>query len=241
MENEERRVMVRGNDRDFVMLQITLSEWRNMKQMIDSKLFNWILVLTIVGEFFLPWILKHFYIGYDAKKMVMSALGNPESPVRKMYNIWLIWIGLFLIFTSIIYFINAKEVSLVLAILQLVSILTFAIGAGILSGLFSVNESKDVVTMASKIHGAGAAIGFMTLLFFPLLSAVLAFKMRDVTFGVVCVVAFVLAIVFFAFFIMGDKKEFKETIFVYEGLWERATLLCMYIPFVYSGMYRILN
>lgn len=212
-----------------------------MRQMIDSMLFNWILVLTIVGEFFLPCILKYFYKGYDAKKMVMSALGSPESPVRKMYNIWLIWLGIFLSFTSILYFIKAREVSMVLAILLLISILTFAIGAGILSGLFSVNESKDVVTVASKIHGAGAAIGFMTLLFFPLLSAILAFKMGDVTFGVVCIVAFVLAIVFFAFFIMGDKKEFKETIFAYEGLWERATLLCMYIPFVYSGVDRILN
>ena len=65
---------------------------------------------------------------------------------------------------------------MVLAILQLISILTFAIGAGILSGLFSVNESKDVVTVASKIHGAGAAIGFMTLLFFPLFSAIFEFK-----------------------------------------------------------------
>lgn len=110
-----------------------------------------------------------------------------------------------------------------------------------MSGLFSVNESKDVVTVASKIHGAGAAIGFMTLLFFPLFSAILAFKMGNDAFGIVCVVAFVLAIVFFAFFIMGDKKEFKETVFANEGLWERATLLCMYIPFLYHSMDKILG
>ncbi len=131
--------------------------------------------------------------------------------------------------------------SMIVAILQLISILTFAIGAGILSGLFSVNESKDVVTIASKIHGSGAAIGFMTLLFFPLLSAILAFEIGDIAFGIVCVVVFILAIVFFAFFIMGDKKEFKETVFVNEGLWERETLLCMYIPFVYHSMDKILG
>lgn len=223
------------------MLRIKLWKWRNMEQIIDSMPFNWVLLLTIVGEFLLPCILKYFYKGYDAKKMVMSALGSPESPVRKVYNIWLIWPGIFLSFTSILYFIKAREVSMVLAILQLISILTFAIGAGILSGLFSVNESKDVVTVASKIHGAGAAIGFMTLLFFPLFSAILAFKMGNDAFGIVCVVAFVLAIVFFAFFIMGDKKEFKETVFANEGLWERATLLCMYIPFLYHSMDKILG
>ena len=223
------------------MLQIKLWKWRNMEHIIDSMPFNWVLLLTIVGEFLLPCILKYFYKGYDAKKMVMSALRSPESPVRKVYNIWLIWLGIFLSFTSILYFIKAREVSMVLAVLQLISILTFAIGAGILSGLFSVNESKDVVTVASKIHGAGAAIGFMTLLFFPLFSAILAFKMGNVAFGIVCVVAFVLAIVFFAFFIMGDKKEFKETVLANEGLWERATLLCMYIPFLYHSMDKILG
>ena len=158
--------------------------------MLENKIFNIILLCTIIGEFFLPWILKHFYKGYDSKKMVMSALGSPESPVRKVYNIWLIWLGIFLSFTSILYFIKARDVSMVLAILQLISILTFAIGAGILSGLFSVNESKDVVTVASKIHGAGAAIGFMTLLFFPFLSAILAFKMGDIAFGIVCLALF---------------------------------------------------
>lgn len=82
---------------------------------------------------------------------------------------------------------------------------------------------------------------FMTLLLFPLLSAILSFEMGDIAFGIVCVVAFVLAIVFFSFFIMGDKKEFKETVFVNEGLWERATLLCMYLPFVYHSMDKILG
>ena len=112
-----------------------------------------------------------------------------------------------------------------------------------MSGLFSVNESKDVVTVtvASKIHGAGAAIGFMTLLFFPLLSAIFAFKMGDIAFGIVFVAAFVLAMGFFAFFIMGDKKEFKENVFANGGLWERATLLCMYIPFVYHSIDKILG
>ena len=58
-----------------------------MERIIDSMPFNWVLLLTIVGEFLIPWILKHLYKGYDAKKMVMSALGSPESPVRKVYNI----------------------------------------------------------------------------------------------------------------------------------------------------------
>ena len=166
----------------------------------------------------------------------MSVLGSPESPVRIIYNIWLLWLGAFLLFTSILFFLNINTVSSILAVLTLISIAAFAIGAGILSGLFSVNESKEKVTAASKIHGAGSALGFMTLLFFPLLWSIFAFKSGDIMQGTVCVIAFALAVLFFVFFIMGDKENFKETVFSYTGLWERLSLFFMYVPFLYTAI-----
>lgn len=207
-----------------------------MNNLIDSKLFNLLLLITIIGEFLLPWILKHFYKDYNSKTMVMSVLGSPESPVRKIYNVWLVWLGVFLLLTSFLFFKEVNSVSIVLAVLTFISIATFAIGAGILSGLFSVNESKEKVTFASKIHGAGSAMGFMTLMFFPLLQGISAFKSNDIAQGVTCVVAFVASVLFFGFFIMGDKEEFKNTIFVYEGIWERLSLFFMYVPFLYFSI-----
>ena len=183
-----------------------------MTASIDSFIFNLLLLITILGEFLLPCILKHFYKGYNSKTMVMSVLGSPESPVRWIYNAWLVWLGAFLLFASILFFKNNFAVSSVLAVLTFISISAFAVGAGILSGLFSVNESKEKVTIASKIHGAGSAIGFMTLLFFPLLQCILAFRNHDIIQGTVCMIAFVLAMLFFVFFIIGDKENFKETV-----------------------------
>lgn len=203
---------------------------------IDGFIFNTLLLITILGEFVLPWILKHFYKEYNSKTMVMSVLGSPESPVRWIYNAWLVWLGAFLLFASAIIFKKIITVSSVLTVLTFISISAFAVGAGILSGLFSVNESKEKVTISSKIHGAGSAIGFMTLLFFPLLQYILAFKTNDIIQGTVCMIAFVLAMLFFAFFIMGDKDNFKETIFSYEGLWERLSLFFMYVPFLYIAI-----
>ncbi len=207
-----------------------------MNIFIDNKLFNILLLLTILGEFVLPWILKHFYKGYNSKTMVMSALGSPESPVRWIYNTWLVWLGVFLLFASVLYFPKVSIVSNVLAVLTLISIATFAVGAGILAGLFSVNEKKDKVTTTSQIHGAGSAIGFMTLLFFPLLQSITAFAGNHCVQGVVCAIAFVLAMLFFVFFVMGDKESFRGTMFSYEGLWERLSLFCMYAPFLYSAI-----
>ena len=211
-----------------------------MEHILDSTIFNLILILTIVGEFLLQWILKHFYKDYDAKKMVMSALGSPESPVRKIYNVWLVWLGIFLLVVSFVLFSDIRKVSMALAVLTAASVTIFAIGAGILSGIFSVNESKEIVTTASKIHGAGAAIGFMMLLFFPLLYGIVSFKTGDKVQGVVCIAAFVMALIFFVFFIMGDKEELKDTVFAYEGLWERMTLFFMYVPFLYMALQNLL-
>lgn len=211
-----------------------------MDNLTDSKIFNALLLFTVFGEFFLPWLLKRFYSGYDGKKMAMSVLGSPESPVRHIYNVWLIWLGIFLSLTAFAYFFEIREHSLVLAVLTLLSVGIFALGAGLLSGIFSVNESKDAVTTASKIHGAGAAIGFMTLLFFPLIAAAAAFGQHETVYGAVCVTAFILALVFFVMFIMGDKERFRSTVLSYEGLWERLTLFCMYVPFYYRAVKVIL-
>ena len=212
-----------------------------MENIMTSKLFNSILLLTIIGEFFLPWMLCRYYVGYNSKTMVMSALGSPQSPVRVIYNIWLIWLGCFLTFTAIVYFFNVRTDCPILSVLLLISIGTFAVGAGLISGIFHVSENKDIITAASMVHGVSAAIGFMALLFFPLLNGILVFKQDNIVFGVVSIISFILALIFFICFIMGDKEQFQNTILRYEGMWERLTLLSMYIPFIYKAIHNLLS
>lgn len=214
-----------------------LNKVRNLEY---NRLFNMILLFTIIGEFFLPWILEQFYAEYNGRIMVMSALGSPQSPVRLIYNLWLIWLGGYLAFTAGAYFLQLRVKFPVLAVFMFLSIGIFAVGAGFISGLFSVNESKDIVTTASKIHGVSAAIGFMALLFFPLLNGIVSFKEKDIIGGIISIVSFVLSLVFFVCFVMGDKEEFQNTFLKYEGLWERLTLFCMYIPFIYRTIGRLL-
>lgn len=211
-----------------------------MRNIPDNPLFNIILLFTIIGEFFLPWILEQFYTEYNGKIMVMSALGNPQSPVRLIYNLWLIWLGSFLLFTAGVYFISIRVTSPVLSVFVLLSIGTFAVGAGLISGFFSVNESKDIVTTASKIHGVSAVIGFMALLFFPLLNGIVSLIQKDIIGGSISITSFVLALVFFACFVMGDKEQFHNTFIKYEGFWERLSLFCMYIPFIYKAIGNLL-
>ena len=95
------------------------------------------------------------------------------------------------------------------------------------------------VTLASKIHGAGSVIGFMLFLFVPLLVAILSFKSRNGLTGVVSVISFILAIVFFALFVMADKPEFKGTFIDNEGLWQRLNLAFMYLPLAVTAVSKI--
>ena len=182
-----------------------------MKNIADNRFFNMILLFTIIGEFIVPWILEQFYSEYNSKIMVMSVLGSPQSPVRLVYNLWLVWLGGFLAYTAGVYFMSFRA-------------------------KFPVNESKYIVTTASKIHGIGAAIGFMALLLFPLLNGIVSFKQNGTLEGIISISSFVLSLIFFACFVMGDKEQFQNTPLKYEGLWERLTLFCMYIPFVYKSM-----
>lgn len=207
-----------------------------MRNIADNRLFNIILLFTMIGEFLIPWILEQIYAEYNGKIMVMSALGSPGSPVRLVYNLWLVWLGVFLIYTASIYCSSLRAKFPVLAVFMLLSIGIFAVGAGLISGIFSVNESKDIVTTASKIHGVSSAIGFMALLFFPLLNGVVSFKQKDIPEGMISISSFMLSLVCFVCFVMGDKAQFQNTILKYEGLWERLTLFCMYVPFIYKAI-----
>lgn len=190
------------------------------------------LIFTVLGEMIIPFILAPFYKGYHHTTMAISLLGNENSPVRLPFNIWMLVAGVLFLASIPSIYLAYCNVSKPLIIIVTLFVGIFAIGACIFSCFFSVNESKDVVTTASKIHGAGSAIGFMLLLFVPLLLSIISFKTGDKFTGIIIAACFVADLVFFILFIMADKPQFQNTIVGKEGLWQRLNLLFMYIPFV---------
>lgn len=204
-----------------------------------EKLIWNLLIIAVVGDFLVPYLLAPFYKGYSHRKQVMSVLGNSESPVRTLYNIWLIVLGILLVISiwNIIklYYVVSHWISIILVIL----VLMFSIGAGILAGIFSVNKTKEIQTLSSKIHGVSSALGFMALMFAPLFISILSFKQSYNILGTISGFSFILAFIFFILFIASDKKRFESTIINNEGLWQRLSLLFMYIPFLYIGVINI--
>ncbi len=192
---------------------------------------GWIALLAaMAGDIVVSWVLSLFYKEYSNIKMSISALGNPQSPVRTSFNIWMLLEGVLFLAALPALYEHYHSVSGGLTYTLVAFVAVFAIGACIFTCFFSVNETKDVVTTASKIHGAGSVIGFMLFLFVPLLIAILSFKNNESTIGIISIICFVAALVFFALFVMSDKEEFAGSAVASEGLWQRLNLICMYLP-----------
>ena len=79
----------------------------------------------------------------------------------------------------------------------------------------------------------------MLFLLVPLLIAILSFKNHESSIGITSVVCFVLALVFFALFVMSDKEEFAGTAVNNEGLWQRLNLVFMYLPLAVVALKQI--
>lgn len=192
--------------------------------------FLMILPIVLILDLLIPFILAPTYKGYNHLTQVMSVLGNDKSPFHMVYNIWLIVYGVILIFSNFrIYSVISKH-STVVAIILFGIVLIYAIGGCILSGFFSVDEVKSLNTISEKIHGYGSVLGFTALTFAPLMVSIYGFHSGKVVFGFLSIVCFIMTIIFFTFFIMADKSNYKNTIVVFEGLWQRLSLFCMYLP-----------
>lgn len=199
------------------------------------------LLIAMAGDLLVSQILALFYGEYNSLKMSISALGNPSSPVRVPFHIWMLAEGILFLLALPAIDHCFRPISGGIASMLIAFIAVFAVGACIFTCFFSVNESRDVVTVASRIHGAGSVTGFMLFLFVPLLVAMLFFEDHNRTMGVASLASFVLALVFFALFVMSDKPVFRNTAVDNEGLWQRLNLVFMYLPLAAAAFMKMAN
>ena len=191
------------------------------------KILSYIWVITLIVDNVLPFVLARFYPSYKHKEMALSVLGSRQSPVKWIYNVWCIVSGIvFCIAPCVFYQVNSGGLAVAIWIL----LAMYGIGCEIVSGFCPLNENRQEEDTITKIHGGASAIGFMTLLVVPLLLAIMQFQVLEIVIGLISLVCFFAAFVFFCFFIMGEKERFANTVLRYGGLWQRLVLLSCYIP-----------
>jgi len=213
--------------------------WSNNTERI-FKCGWYTLLIAMIGDIIISWFLSLFYKKYSSMKMSISALGNPQSPVRLPFNLWMLIEGLLFLFALPIIYKAYRPISSGITYTLIVFIAIFAIGACIFTCFFSVNESKNEITTASKIHGIGSVLGFMLFLFVPILIAILSFKNNEVAIGILSILCFIISFAFFVLFVMSDKPNFSDTVINNEGLWQRLNLIFMYMPLIIVAFKEIL-
>ena len=190
------------------------------------KILIYIWLITLFMDNLLPLLLARFYPNYEHKGMALSVLGSRQSPVRWIYNVWCILSGIVFCITPYALY-QENNNGLAVAIWILLAI--YGVGCEIISGFCPLNENRQE-DMITKIHGGASAVGFTTLLVVPLLLAILHFQVSEIVVGLISLLCFIAAFVFFCFFIMGEKEKFAKTILRYGGIWQRLILVCCYVP-----------
>ena len=197
-----------------------------------------ILPFLLIADLIIPFLLAPTYKGYNHLTQVMSVLGNSKAQLHLIYNIWLVVFGIAILISTLQLYPNIAKVSSIISIVLSSVIIIYAIGGCILSGIFSVGETKSLETLSAKIHGYGSVIGFLLLTFAPLFIGLYFYKISNGLLGTLSLVCFILAIAFFALFVMADKPTYKGTIVALEGLWQRLSLLSMYLPIMALCIFR---
>ena len=192
--------------------------------------FSNMLPFLLFADLIIPFLLAPTYKGYNHLTQVMSVLGNSKAPLHLIYNIWLIVFGVAILISTLQLYPVIAQVSNPISIMLFSVIVIYALGGCILSGIFSVGETKSLETLSAKIHGYGSVIGFLLLTLAPLFVGLYFFKVSNGLLGILSLICFIFAIGFFALFVMADKPNYKGTIIAFEGLWQRLSLLSMYLP-----------
>lgn len=197
--------------------------------MMKNYLYHFLPFLLAL-DLMIPFLLAPTYKGYNHLTQVMSVLGNSKAPLHLIYNIWLVLLGVTILVSTLQLYPTVAQVSNPISIMLFSVIAIYAVGACILSGIFSVGENKSLETLSARIHGYGSVIGFLLLTVAPLLCGIYFFKVSNGLLGILSLICLIFAIAFFTLFVMADKPKYKGTIIAFEGLWQRLSLLSMYLP-----------
>jgi len=190
----------------------------------------------MIMDLLIPFIIALPYKGYSHTKSVMSVLGCKQSPLSMLYNVWMIFSGCIISLYGYKLFIFYRTYHFGLALTLFILMLLYGIGDEVISGFFPLNQSKQDITLSTKIHGIGSVLGFLSLQFVPLILSLLTFKSGETILSWISIICFILGLISFSFFIMGEKPKFKNTVFALEGLWQRILCLLLYMPLLTWGL-----
>ncbi|MGR1580010.1 DUF998 domain-containing protein [Thalassobius sp. S69A] len=140
----------------------------NSKQMPETEsrpgglVMFWLFALLFAADMAVPLVLGPYYPGYSHLHDTLSTLGHRHSPVFGIIAVWLVFFGVALCVLTFWSGLRAgqdRKHRIFSA-----GLLAFAMGAGIVAGLFPEDLPGEAETLNGKLHGIGAGLGSLGLL-----------------------------------------------------------------------------
>lgn len=129
---------------------------------MDKRIRLNIFAALFVVDLAAPFVLGPFRAGYALLHDTLSTLGHGQDLIARITGIWLIVFGVGLAGLTLLEW-RASTGGRARAVF-FSGLLAFAIGAGVVSGLFPEDLLGTPKTLSGKIHGIGAGLGTLWFL-----------------------------------------------------------------------------
>lgn len=200
-----------------------------------------LLVLVVISELALPFIFASFYPEYSQTSMLISAFGEIHSPVRVAFKIWQITDGILFILTVPAFYNRFKATSSKQSFWLSLMIAAYGIGDCIITGLFDRSSQTIRFDPEEMLHDYASGAGFIALLVGTFL-LIRLYSLENRTSLVKSLwLIFLLSSIFMLLFALPRIPIIDQLHLPYRGLWQRANLLFLYLPFLITALQTIFS
>lgn len=195
-----------------------------------------IMILVILSELIMPFILMSFYPHYDPVIMLISDFGEDGSPTKMVFKMWQLVDGSLILLAVPSFYERFKKTSQPLALWLSIMISAFGIGDCLVTGIFDRSASVATLDIEAMIHDYASGAGFVALLIaIFLLIKLYLFEKNRLAIRVLSTL-FILSAWFMFLFAAPKIPIIRELHIPYRGLWQRANLLFLYLPFFFVAL-----
>lgn len=188
-----------------------------------------ICIVACVSDLILMYILGLRYPGFNQATDTLSTLGSTSSPVSNLTSGWWVILGMVLILFAVAFYAAYRERGRG-AVVAAILIAVYGAGEGLGSGLFKVSHTGEVLTVATIIHDAVGAFGIIALLILPLVVRRLFPGKKEYPFHIFSGIIFSIGIISSLLFL--SRYTGDNFFYHYRGLWQRITLVNIYVYLV---------
>ena len=207
---------------------ISISEGVKLK---TKKEFGfYLMVLVIISETISPFILGYFYPHFNQLNMLMSDFGESGKPTRIAFKIWQIIDGSIYIISAFAFYQCFKSTSKGLAKLLSASIILYALGDCIITGI--ADRVKNSSSIIGKIHSDASALSLLAIWIGVIVLILLYKRENNDRFANILKAIFIFATFILIIYSKHKIPILKEFRFPLRGLTQKLCLYSLFLPFL---------